>query len=91
MNKIIVFLLLFYTLSASAQCRLNQYRWDCQIAAQYQHASKYYSSIVQCGGLTLHVSPSDYDIFVKNVRANIATSVKMNGQYFDGPCFPISR
>ena len=91
MKKYILLFGILGALSCFAQnCDLSEFRWECELPVGKPHPSMYRTSAVSCGGIVMFVTPWQYEKIVHNRALDVDMVLKVNDEYFSGPCVPVA-
>lgn len=82
--KSIGYLLLIIPLSLWANCDLSTYRWQCNITPKLSPARNLVT--VFCNGTPVFITRHQRNILNRYAQSNVIMNLKVNGEYFTGPC-----
>lgn len=88
MKYLLGVLLLSVPLAAlPVNCDLTTFRWQCEIPVR-ECPSCGKHSILDCNGSNVYVTREEYEQIMRYQRASVFFSLKVNGEWITGPCFP---
>lgn len=90
MKKCLLLSMFVATVAIAQECDLSQFRWECELPVGKPHPTRYRQSAVSCGGIVMFVTPWQYEEIVHNRALDINMVLKVNDEYFTGPCVPVS-
>lgn len=77
-------LLLVIPISLWAQCDLATYRWQCSMTPKLKYSKNL--ALVFCNGTPVYLTQKQQKILRRYERSYVNMVLKVNGEYFTGPC-----
>ncbi len=78
------YLILIMPLSLWANCDLATFRWQCDLRPKLHPAKNLVP--VYCDGTPVYVTHMQQKIIKRYIRARVNMVLKVNDEYFAGPC-----
>lgn len=76
--------------NAIANCDITHFRWDCDIPMHIK-PTRAAQSLVYCENLRGYLTQAQFNQLTAYHRRSINMVLKVNGEYFNGPCIPAKK
>jgi len=77
-------LLLIFPLTFWAKCDLTTYRWECSMKPNLKYKDN--NILAFCNGTPVYLTRQQYKILKRYERSYVKMVLKVNGEFFKGPC-----